>query len=310
MAQSFDWDAIQSFLAVARAGRLTLAARRLGVDHSTLSRRISGLESTLGTRLFERQTSGYALTEQGEHLLEQAQQMESIAFRIVDELSDTKLQVAGTVRIGAPDGFGTSFLASRLGKLTAAHRELTVQLVSNPRTFSLSKREADIAISLARPQAGRLHVRKLTDYRLGLYASPGYLADCPPLRTVRDLRAHRFVGYIEELIYAPELDYLPMLSPEIHPRLTSSNLVAQLHATREGAVLCVLPCFMVADETDLVRVLPDSVELIRAYWLLVHADLRELARIRIAADFIAAEVQAARSLFLPQRTGAPPLTLT
>jgi DNA-binding transcriptional LysR family regulator len=309
MVDSFDWNALQSFLAVARAGRLTVAARQLGVDHSTLSRRIVALEEALQARLFDRRTNGYTLTSQGERLLESAQAMESVALTVLSEIAGARLQVAGTVRIGAPDGFGTSFLAPRLGRLGAQHPDLVVQLVTMPRLFSLSKREADLAIGLTRPEEGRLHARKLADYELGLYGSRDYLAAHGPVRDEAELQGHRFIGYIEDLIYAPELDYLPLVSREIRPLLTSSNLLAQFSATVAGSGLCVLPCFLADPEPRLGRVLSASVALIRSFWLIVHTDMRDLARVRIAAEFIAQEVRAARGLFLPglgQRAACSP----
>jgi DNA-binding transcriptional LysR family regulator len=298
MTDRFDWDALQSFLAVVRAGRLTAAAQQLGVNHSTLSRRITGLETALQARLFHRRPAGYSLTVQGERLLEMAQTVENTVMAAMAEIAGSSLRVAGTVRIGATEGFGTIFLAPRLGKLGRAHPDLMIQLVTMPRLLSLSKREADIAIVLARPQEGRLHARKLTDYELGLYASGEYLSGHAPIRDVSDLGRHRFIGYIEDLIYAPELDYLRLVSRDVRPFLTSSNLVAQFRAAAAGFGVCVLPCFMAATEPCLARVLPGAVSLTRSFWLTVHADMRGLARIRITSDFIAREVREARSLFL------------
>ena len=171
----FEWGLLKSFLAVARAGRLTLAARRLGLDHSTLSRRIVALEKSLQARLFDRAATGYALTPAGEQLMHHAQEVESVMLRIHTQLGGASLRVAGTVRIGAPEGFGTFFLAPLLGRLCTRHPELTIELVTLPRIFSLSRREADLAIGLAQPEEGRLHAHKLTEYELGLYASDSYL---------------------------------------------------------------------------------------------------------------------------------------
>jgi DNA-binding transcriptional LysR family regulator len=301
MIQQFDWNALQSFLAVVRCGRLTVAARQLGIDHSTLSRRVAELERTLQVRLFDRQPSGYTLTPQGEALLDSAQAMETTALGILANVAGSSLKIAGTVRIGAPDGFGTSFLAPRLGKLGEAHPDLQIQLVTLPRIFSLSKREADIAIGLAPPAEGRLHTRKLTDYELGLYGSREYCARNGSILSVSDLRRHRFIGYIEDMIYAPELDYLPLISREIHPFLTSSNLLAQLQATIQGFGLCVLPCFMANEEARLKRVLPEDISLKRSFHVITHSDIRNLARIQVVLDFIVKEVHSERNLFMPSR---------
>ena len=297
MAERFDWDDLQSFLAVARSGRLTLAARRMGVDHTTLGRRLTGLERALGTSLFERHATGYSLTQQGERLLANAEAMEGMALSIMEDLAGSGGSLSGAVRIGAPDGFGSFFLAPRIGRLGQQHPDLELQLVAMPRLFSLSKREADIAISVAQPEAGRLHARKLTDYELGLYAARSYLDQGPPITGIGDLPGHRFISYIDDLVYTPELDYLPQISRDIRPSLKSASLVAQFRAVQAGAGIAVLPCFLVAGETDLVRLLPQEVRLIRTFWLLVHSDLRHLSRIRVTAEFIAEEVRRNSRLF-------------
>ncbi len=298
---SLDWNDLRYFLSVARTGRLTEASRRLGTDHATVSRRIKALEDALDARLFERSPRGYALSEAGERLLVHAERMESSAARMQSEIAGENMALGGAVRVGAPDGFGTFFLAPRIGALTRLYPELELQIVAMPRVFSLSKREADIAIGLARPTEGRLVSRKLTDYRLHLYASRSYLGRHAPIESPADLGGHVVIGYIPDLIFAPELDYLPQVSSQIKPRLTSSNLVAQMRAASAGAGLCVLPDFMAVENGDLVAVLPADIHLTRTFWLILHADLRDTARVRAVADFIASQVEGARELFVPDR---------
>lgn len=294
-----DWNDLRYFLAVARTGRLTSASRSLGTDHATVSRRVKAIEQALAARLFERSPRGYALTGAGERLLVHAERMESAAAQAQNEIAGENMALGGAVRIGAPDGFGTYFLATRIGALCRRYPDLDLQIVAMPRVFSLSKREADIAISLERPTEGRLVSRKLTDYRLGLYAAPAYLKRAGPVDALDDLARHTVIGYIAELIFTPELDYLPQVLPQLRPQLTSSNLVAQFNACRAGAGLCILPEFMAAQVDDLVQVLPTEITLTRTFWLILHADLRDTARVRAVADFIVEEVEANRALFLP-----------
>jgi DNA-binding transcriptional LysR family regulator len=298
MADKFDWGSMESFLAIARAGRLTVAAQRLGIDHTTLSRRIKDLEKALQTRLFERSVSGYRLTSQGERFLKSAQEVETIALQAVQDIAGSSSKIAGSVRIGATDGFGTFFLAPRLVTMSAAHPELSLELVTMPRLFNLTKREADLAIGLARPEKGRLYAHKLTDYELGLYGSTEYLARNGEPATRSELRRHRLIGYIPDLIYAEELDYIPLVTKEVEPWITSSNLIAQFNMTLAHAGLCILPRFMGLPDPRLKRVLADEVRLIRSFWLIVHADIRDLARIRYCSDFLTEEVRAQRQLFL------------
>jgi DNA-binding transcriptional LysR family regulator len=295
----FDWDDLRFFLAVARAGRLTVAARRLGADHATVSRRISALEGALKAKLFERRPQGYALTEHGERLLAKAETMETQALAVSSEIGGADLALSGTIRIGTPDGFGTMFLASRTSAFAAQYPDLEIQLVAMPRLLSLSKREADVAISLAPPKEGKIVARKLTDYRLGLFAAKAYLDRHPAIAAPEDLHAHEMIGYIDDLIFTPELDYLDEVSRGLRPRLQSSNLVAQYHATLTGGGICVLPHFMTALDPRFVPVLPERVSIVRSFWLIVHSDLKDVARIRATVDFLVREVRAARPLFMP-----------
>jgi DNA-binding transcriptional LysR family regulator len=293
----FDWNDVRAFLAVARSGRLTAAAARLGVDHSTLSRRIAALEHSLKAKLFDRSPSGYAPTEAGRRLMPLAEEMERLALGAAETVGGTAGVVEGVVRIGSPEGFGSYFLAPRIQKLKARHPQLVVQLVAASAVFSLAKREADIAISVSRPPAGRLLVSKLIDYDLGLYAAPPYLAETPQIASFDDLKGHRFVSYIGDLLHFPELDFLQQVVPGGTTSMESSNLVAQTRATLAGAGLCVLPAFLAREEAGLVRVLADEVNLTRSLWLTVHQDLAELARVRATVRFIKDEVEQARGLF-------------
>jgi DNA-binding transcriptional LysR family regulator len=294
---ALDWDNLRYFLAVARAGRLTTAARRLHVDHATCSRRIAALENSLSAKLFERRPQGYFLTSYGERLVAMAEVMESQALAAQNEVGGQDLSISGTVRIGAPDGFTTYFLAPRIGQLTARYPELEIQMVASPRLLSLSKREADIVISLNRPIEGKVVARKLTDYDLALFASRSYLKNAKPIATPEDLFAHPIIGYVDDLIFTPELNYLNEVAKGLRAKLQSSNLIAQMMATIAGRGLCVLPLFMTAQQATLVRVLPAVVSLHRSFWLTIHADLRSLARIRMIADFLSLEVRKARKVF-------------
>ena len=292
----FDWNDLKSFLAVARTGRLTAAAARVGVDHATHSRRIAALEQGLKAKLFDRSPAGYTLTEAGERLLGTADEMERLALRAQEAVGGSAASVEGIVRIGAPEGFGSYFLAPRIAALKARHAGLIVQLVAAPAVFSLARRDADVAISPSRPPAGRLNVSRLTDYDLALYAAPSYLAKGPEIGGLADLSRHRFVSYIGDLLHFPELDFLQQVAPQGEVSVESSNLVAQLRATLAGAGLCILPAFLAAEEPGLVRVLPEVI-LTRSLWLIVHQDLADLARIKAVVRFLKETVERERALF-------------
>ncbi|WP_322866901.1 LysR family transcriptional regulator [Aquicoccus sp. G2-2] len=296
---AFNWNDLRYFLAIARTGRVTAAASRLGTDHATVSRRVASLEKRLQAKLFERSPRGYALTDTGERLLRHAERIETETARIQDDIGGEIYTLSGSVRIGTPDGFGSYFLTPWLADLALANPELHLQLVATPRVFSLSKREADIAIVLARPEKGRLFSRKLTDYTLHLYAHRDYLEAAPPITSKDDLAGHLLVGYIPDLIYTPELDYFAAVAGDLAPRLSSTNLFAQLRAADSGKGLAILPDFLTRHAPDLVPVLPELFEIRRSLWLVAHQDLRDSVRVRTVMSFIADQVVAARDEFLP-----------
>ncbi|EJL87908.1 transcriptional regulator [Herbaspirillum sp. CF444] len=291
MMRKFDWNDLQAFLAVVRAGRLTVAARRLGIDHSTLSRRIAGLEAAIGAVLFDRRSAGYSLTAEGERLVVDAEAMESLAVRIRARQDDPAQGLTGSIRIGTPEAWGTYFLAPQLNLLAQQHPELEVELIANPRMFSLSKREADIAVSMTRPEQGRLYARRLNDYELGIYAAQDYLQRHGVIDNKAQLEQHAWVGYVEDLMWSRELDYLSEISPALRPRIRISNIISQMAAVVGGAGPGVLPCFMARGENRLVRLLPE-IRLYRSYWLITHADARDILRVNVVADFIVERVQA------------------
>jgi len=293
---AIDWDDFRFVLAIVRGGSVSAAAKQLGCDHATVIRRVDRLEHHLSAKLFDRRKTGYLLTEAGQRVADSAEAMESTIVANQEAVGGSRAHLTGTVRIGAPDGFGSHFLAPRLVKLAERYPDLDLQLVATARLFSLSKREADIAISLSMPKEGRIVGRKLLDYSLGLYATAACL-DRAPIASRHDLSKHRFVGYIEELLFTPELDYLPQVSSRISAKFRSANLIAQLNATIAGFGIAVLPHFMATAHPELIPVLPQEVSISRTFWLLMHADSKDLARIRAVADYIYETVESERALF-------------
>ncbi|MGL4240961.1 MAG: LysR substrate-binding domain-containing protein, partial [Beijerinckiaceae bacterium] len=192
--------------------------------------------------------------------------------------------------------FGTLFLTQRLGKLAEQHPGLTIQLVPVPRAFSLSKREADIAITIDRPETGRLAIRKLTNYTLHFYGSRAYLDAAGRPSTPEDLRRHQLVTYVQDLLFSPELNFMPEIFGPAFRRLECASAVGQDAAVQAGAGLGILHDYHAGQNGALERVLPD-VSFRRSYWLVTHLDSHNALRIRTVADFIATEVAASRSLF-------------
>jgi DNA-binding transcriptional LysR family regulator len=292
-----DWNDLRFFLSVLRQGTVSGASTTLGVDHTTVARRIRKLETVLGARLFKRRITGYEPTAAALSLQTTAELMETAALTVNAGLTERD-QSPRTVRIGAPDGFGSLFLAPRLRWLYERSPNLQVELVATSRTFSLTKREADIAFSLNKPDQSRVVARKLTDYQLGLYGSINYLKASRPIVDRKDLLDHHFVGYIEDLLFTSELDYLPAVAKNISARFKSGNLIAQLQACLSGAGLAVLPLFAAHDFPQLKPVLPRSVRIVRTFYMQMHEDSRNVRWIKDTADYIVDAVRAERHLFI------------
>lgn len=292
-----NWDDVRIFLAVARAGQILGAARRLELNHATVSRRIAALEDALGAKLFRRLTTGSELTPSGEKFLAVGERMEADMIAARSELAGGDEAISGTVRIGAPDGFGVAFLASRLGALTAQHRDLNIQLVPVPRSFSLSRREADIAITTERPSEGRLVAQKLVDYSLGLYASHAYAQANGLPTTQGELKAHRLVGYVPDLVFSPSLAYAQEFSPDWEAGFSISSALGQVEAVRAGAGIGILHAFIARSLPELVPVTAAK-PIRRAYWLVYHESMRPIRRIQAAAGFITRAVEREKQLFL------------
>ena len=290
-----NWDDVRIFLAVARHGQILGAARSLGLNHATVARRLTALETALASTLFTRKTNGSDLSGAGERFLAHAEAMES-AMLAASQTAGADSAIEGIVRVGAPDGFGVAFLAPRIGQLTERHQGLRIELVPVPRAFSLSRREADIAVTLERPREGRLVARKLTDYRLGLYAAKSYLARHGAPLALADLAAHHLVGYVDDLLFSASLDYTSAFLPDWRSTLSVSTAMGQTEAVRAGAGIGILHGFMAEGDPNLVPVLSEH-SLTRAYWTVVHEDLRSLRRVGIVAEFLAEIVAKDRGIF-------------
>lgn len=291
-----NWDDVRIFLAVARSGQILAASRRLELNHATVSRRVTALEAALQCKLLIRRTNGCDLTQEGDAFMNAAERMEAEMLAARAEVGMTDSEVTGTVRIGATDGFGISFLAPRLGTLTERYPGLKIQLVPVPQSFSLSRREADILVTVDRPDAGRLITRKLVDYALCLYASKSYLDKNGTPDSPEALSAHRLIGYVEDLVISPQLHYRAHFARNWKSDFEISAVLGQVEAVRAGAGIGILHRFLARPHDDLVQVLP-SLQVDRAYWIVYHENLRNIRRIKTVTDFIAQQSELERERF-------------
>lgn len=296
--QHMDWDKLQYFLSVAHHGTLARAGTALHVDATTVSRRVSALETALGQTLFERAPTGFVLTAAGRALVPHAEAMAAAAARIHSARKGGS-GLSGQLRISVSEGFGNSFIAPRLGRFTVAHPEIEIDLVASSGFLNPSRREADMAVLLARPRKGPLITRKLSGYSLGLYAPADRrdwidaVAGAPLARA-----AIPVIGYVPDILYAPELDYLGEIEPGLRATIRSSSILAQRRMIAGGAGVGVLPCFLAAGDPALTRVRPGQT-ISRAFWLALHRDVAPQPRIRAFIDWLDAEVRESRELLVP-----------
>ncbi|RVQ67136.1 LysR family transcriptional regulator [Croceicoccus ponticola] len=296
--QTVNWNDLQDFLAIARTGQLSRAADAIGVDATTMGRRLRRLETRLGRTLFEQTRQGQVLTEAGEAILAEVEAMEQAAARINEGRSEGEGPV-GTLRVSLSEGFGSWFVADKLTEFVEGHPRLVIDLAMSSGFLSPSKREADVAIVLSRPRAGPLIAGKLSDYSLRLYASPEYLQSHGKPETITDLATHhRLVGYVPDMLFAPELRYLNRLHPDLEPSLRSTSINAQHRLIAAGAGMGVLPCFIGDRDPALEPVLPEN-RINGSFWLVTHKDTHQLARVQAFRNWLTRTVRRHRDQLLP-----------
>jgi DNA-binding transcriptional LysR family regulator len=289
-AHVFDWNDLTFFLELARRGRLGAASKRLGVDHTTVGRRISQLEKALNTKLFDRTAQGFELTEAGQRLFGHAEVMERTAVEI-QEKAGQSAALAGTVRLATMEGLASFYLAPLIKRFNTLNPSITVELVTSTQLLSLTKREADVSLSFVSPSGSRLIVRKIGRVDLRLYASPAYLERYGTPACAADLDNHVFTDYIEELVQINEVRWLHDAVPQPHVVFRSTSLVAQQNAAASGIGIVALPSFLGARDTRLRPLLVDELSIKRDLWLSTHEDFRYVARVRALVDFVKQSVE-------------------
>ncbi|MBQ0132282.1 MAG: LysR family transcriptional regulator [Comamonas sp.] len=298
-----DWDHLRFFAAVAHSGTLAGAARTLGVEHTTVARRIQTLEKMLGQSLFVRDAAGHKLSTAGQQLLPAVQAMEKAALSVEHAWQPStggqQAEPAGLVRIGVTEGFGTQLLAGALAGLSVQYPQLSIDLLALPRLLHLSRREADIVISLERPKRGTVVVSKLADYHLYLYGERQYLARKPLVASSEDLRHHHFIHYVDDLLFSQELQLLSQIYKPARFAFRSTSIAAQYEAVRAGAGLAVLPAFMADRDPTLARVLPQQAQFVRTFWMSMPEEAKTVARIQVVWKFLKDVAREKYSLLMP-----------
>mgnify|MGYP001332163726 CR=1 FL=1 len=262
-------DDLLVLLAVGRSGRYTTAADQLGINHTTISRRIATLEQAIGGRVLTRTTGGWELTDLGREALAAAEAVEA-AVRSIGAAEPRQLE--GVVRISATDGFSAYIAAPAAAQVQRTHPHITVEIVATTRRASQQRSSVDLEIVVGTPQVRRAEAIRLGDYCLGLYGARGYLAEHGTPDRLEDLARFPLVYFIDSMLQVDDLDMAPSVTPAMRESVTSTNVFVHVEATRAAAGLGLLPCFMADRHHDLVRVLPKAVAVQLSYWLVARSE--------------------------------------
>ncbi|WP_213575185.1 LysR family transcriptional regulator [Rhodococcus sp. USK13] len=281
----FTADNMRYLLELSRTGRLADAAKRLDVDQTTVSRRITRLEKDTGTRLFDRGAFGWQLTEAGRRLVPYAESVESTLLAALDVTSSAAPgDLTGTVRILTSDGFGAFVLVPGLATVRTEHPDLFTELVTSTTHDVLTGRDFDIAVTLERPSPRSVVVRKLADYDLRLYASRHYFDTHDAIASIDDLRAHTLIWYVDAFLDVEPLRILDQLLPDFRAQIQTNNIAGHYQAVKHGVGIAPLPSYIGAPDDDLVPVLRDEFIAHRTYWLVVPRELTRLARVKAITE--------------------------
>ncbi|WP_170570045.1 LysR family transcriptional regulator [Ruegeria atlantica] len=264
-----NWDDMRIFLAVAREESLSSAGRILKIDPATVGRRVARLETNLDTSLFTKSQQGYVLTAAGERLMDHALQAEESMRAAEGAVAGSTKSLSGQIRIGAPDGSANYLLPQICAKISDANPDLDIQILALPRIINLSRREADMAVTVSAPTAGKLLVKRVSDYKLHLVATKEYLDRNGPIQSTSDLKAHRMIGYIPDMIFDQELDYLSDIGID-RVALASNSVSVQLRQVSLGIGVCVAHDFTLPFHPNLRKILTDQVSLTRSFYLVRH----------------------------------------
>lgn len=299
-----DWNDLRFFLAVARGKSLSAAARSLTVNHSTVFRRIKGLEERLGARLFDRLSSGYELTPPGERMMAAALGIEEEMLALERRMTGHDRRLGGVVRVTTTDSLANGFLMPLLAAFHDAYPGIELDLRLTNEVFNLSKREADVAIRPSVRVTGDMVGRKLGDIGFAVYGAKDYLDRRGRPRSAADLAGHDLVSLDASMSRARVSRWLMKHAGDVRPVYRSNSLFNQMQAISNGFGVGVLPCHLADRHGGLERVFMPRPALTVPLWLLTHADLAKTARIRAFLDFIAAAARADRALLAGRQNPA------
>lgn len=292
-------DDLLILLAVGRSGRYVTAAEELGINHTTISRRIAALEQSVGGRLLARVAGGWELTELGHEALTAAEAVETAVNAFS---AGGSREMAGVVRMSATDGFSAYVAAPAAASVQRRHPRVAVEIVTVTRRATQQRSGLDIEVVVGEPQVHRARAIRLGDYRLGLYGSVDYLAEHGTPVTLHELSRHPLVYFIDSMLQVDDLDLARSFGPAMRESVTSTNVFVHVEATRAASGLGLLPCFMADRHDDLVRILPRAVAVELTYWLVTRSETLRRPEVAAVVDAIVAQMADQREVLLGHRS--------
>lgn len=289
-------DDLLVLLAVGRSGRFVTAADELGINHTTISRRIAALEQAVGGRLLARVAGGWELTDLGRDALTAAEAVEAAIGTLSAPAGRQELE--GVVRMSATDGFSAYIAAPAVASVQRRHPRVAVEIVTLTRRATQQRSGLDIEIVVGEPQVHRARAIRLGEYRLGLYGSVDYLAQYGAPAELGELSQYPLVYFIDSMLQVDDLDLARSFGPVMRESVTSTNVFVHVEATRAAAGLGLLPCFMADRHADLVRVLPDTVAVGLTYWLVTRSETLRRPEVAAVAEALAARMADQRDLLM------------
>jgi DNA-binding transcriptional LysR family regulator len=301
-----EWDDLRFFLAVARAGSTAAAARGLGVNQSTVVRRIDALERQLALRLFNRRRTGYGLTAEGESLLPEAEAVEAAVLALTRRAAALDSALTGSLRVTTAEGMALGLVPQLLNAFHRRHPGIEVNLVIDNRYHDLADGQAEIALRAGPPGDGHLVGRKLSDQSWAVYGSRAYLKDHGRPAALEDINSHRMIGFEGAIENITPARWLREVAPRCEIASRSNSVLGLLFAAQSGFGLALLPCQIGDSEADLLRVIDPQPGLTSGFWILTHPDLQKRPKIRAFFDFMVEEIVRYRPLLLGSPRIAPP----
>jgi DNA-binding transcriptional LysR family regulator len=280
-----NWDGLQVFLAVARSGRISAAARRLDVEHTTVSRRLAALEAELGVPLFYRTAAGYVLTPHGQDILSSAETMEAAAIAVSARAQEQSPAAAGMVRIALPPEFASDWLAPKLPAFRGQHPHIELQVLVGTRQRNLWRGEAELAVQAPRPRQQGLITTRIARTTTALYAARALVSSARVrVSGPESLRGHSLLTYTSTLDMLQDAKWFQELRAPDRVALSTNSTHVLLAAARAGAGIAVLPRFVARQHEDLVQVSESVAE--HDVWLITHPEFRRDPKVRATADFV------------------------